>query len=49
MRDIFITFSHRTGLYTITLRESQEIKDTRTTNNYHDISGIVSNWIHNGY
>ena len=47
MRDAFVTFSHRDGLYTVTLREGQVIADTRRIENYHEIGSIISNWIHN--
>ena len=49
MRDAFITFNERDGFYTITLRELQFVKETRRTNNYHQIGTIVVNWIRNGF
>jgi hypothetical protein len=52
-RSVAIKYNDEDGFYTITLFDSNihytvpPIK--RTTNNYHEIGIIVSNWIVNGY
>lgn len=49
MRNVHINYDENSGMYMIALMVNHEVKEKRETPNYHDISGIVSNWIHNGY
>ena len=44
MRDAFVSINSD-GLYCITLRESQEIKKHVVANTYHEIGGIIANWL----
>lgn len=49
MRSVQINYDAETGHYRLGLMLDFNVQEVRITNNYHDISGIVSNWIVNGY
>lgn len=49
MRNVTINYDDAIGLYRIGLLINWEVKETRQTNNYHEIGIIVSNWLVNGY
>ena len=44
MRDALVSVG-RDGLYHIKLRESEVVKKRAVANTYHEIGGIIANWL----